>query len=355
MRIYLALALALTGCVDNGFSGDGGGGGGGGGSGGGGGGGGGYTPPSHDCPGSSLCSPSGPSAGLTFAGAQPLMGQWPTPAFVETHNHILSGGTDDIQLQIGNGESFLATYTTMTTPPLVVESTDRNVVHLSESVGTGELQIINPTDNLFYDTYRYASSSLATTTPLSEFEIVTSPDWFSLGASAFAFWTRNLDVVLAYQGPNGNRLVDTSLVLASDQATQERWDQLSFTNATAGVHVVHLTTGGGATATAQIRVVDQADFLAALVNQAGFVCLGAFSQGAFISHAPISFTVNGVAATTDTGLGPNCIEAVNGDTVIATVPGATVTLTAGTDMPTHSRAEIDQRIAELRAARAALQ
>jgi hypothetical protein len=361
MRIYLALALALAGCFDSGddYTGAGGvgGGGGGGGTTGGGGGGGGGGNNTRDCPGSSLCSPSGPPAGLAFAGAEPLSGQWPNPAFVTTHNHILSGGTDEIQLQVANsnGELFLAPFTTTTWAPLVVEATDNGVVHLTETEGLAELDIVNPSDGLLYDTYNYASSPLATTTPLSEYELITSTDWFTDEADSFAFWPGTFDVVLAYQGPNGNRLVDTSLALAADGATQKRWDELTITNAAAGVHAVAITTGGGATATAQIRVVDRADTLAILVNEGGFTCVGAYSQAAFISHAPIAFAVDGTVATNNSGLGPNCIDAAAGTTVVATVAGATpLTYTAGA-MPVHSAAEITARLAQLRAARSALQ
>ena len=70
---------------------------------------------------------------------------------------------------------------------------------------------------------------------------------------------------------------------------------------------------------------------------------------------PTLHIVDGAAATNNSGLGPNCIQAAAGTTVVATVAGATpLTYTAGA-MPTHSPAEITTRLAQLRAARSALQ
>jgi hypothetical protein len=304
-----------------------------------------------------MCSPSGPGTGLEFSGAAPVLGELGNGAFSEVHNHILSGGTDDITLLVGNTTApFVSPYQTQTTAPLVVTSTYHEVVHLTETDGTGELEIINPNDGLLYDTYHYASSSLSSAQAVSEFELITATDWLFECADAFVFWPGTIDVGIAMWGTSGHRLVDTSIVLAADVAgaTQSRWDKITIPNAAVGVHTVQIASGGGMTTTAQVHVVDQADAISALVNTSGLICFGAYANGTFISHAPFAFAVDGVATPYEAGLGTNCVVAAVGSTIVATVPGASLTITADSGSAQH-QADVDHRLAQLRAARAAVQ
>jgi hypothetical protein len=361
MRIYLGCLVAMTAlaaCTRDDSGDDASDGGGyGGGNDDGGGAGGSSDAPSDDCPGSSRCSPTGPSTGLVFSGAQPVLGELGGGDLLGGHNHILSGGTDDITLLVGGSTAaFLAPYATATTVPLIVTSTEREVVHLTETDGTGELQIINPSDGLLFDTYHYASSSLSSAQAVSELELVSSPDWLFDCADAFVFWPGTIEVGVAMWGTTGHRLVDTSLALDADVpgATQSRWDRITIPNAAVGVHTVQIASGSGTTTTAQVRVVDEADAIRNLASSNGLICFGAYADQTFISHAPFVFTVDGVATLNVEGLGPNCVAAPTGSTVVASVPGASLTIIAGSG-GSQRQAEVDHRLAQLRAARAAVQ
>jgi hypothetical protein len=70
--------------------------------------------------------------------------------------------------------------------------------------------------------------------------------------------------------------------------------------------------------------------------------------------ASFVFTVDGVTTPFEDGLGTNCVAAALGSTIVATVPGASLTITADSGSA-QRQADVDHRLAQLRAARAAVQ
>jgi hypothetical protein len=283
-----------------------------------------------DCPGGSTCSPKTPQ-GLAFDGSEPVLNLFPPNADTE-HDHIVTGGVDVIELLENNAPFPLAFAAQVDDPAaLVIQSSGASSVTLVGGIGTTELDIVDPATGLLFDRAAYGSSPLASAAAIPIDVIVSAPAWWSSTAPAFAFWPGDLDVAIALLDDGGaNRLVDTSIVLALAGATQSTWQALAFPGATPGSYAIDVTSAGGATATAQLIVVDHADDLVALVTSGGFACFAAEAGGAFIVGIPWTYTIDGTAvAGDDNGLGPNCVFSPAGDqpfTVTASAGGQAITV-----------------------------
>jgi hypothetical protein len=281
-----------------------------------------------DCPGGSTCSPKTP-VGLDFAGAAPLLNDFPPYADID-HNHIAVGGVDPIAIE-ESSQPFDLVFTASSDDPsiLSIDGVDGDVVTIRGLGGETELDIVDPATGLLFDRYAYASSPLASAVAFSTSPFVTSPDWLTGSAPAYAFWPGDLSVGIALlDAGESHRLIDTSAVLTLAGATQTRWDQISIPGAVAGSYTVTATIGGGATAIANVDVVDHADDVMQLFSSGGMTCFAAEAAGAFIVGIPWTYMAGGVAIEGDDGgFGPNCIYAPSGTMVTASAGGQELTVT----------------------------
>lgn len=286
-----------------------------------------------DCPGGSTCSPKTPD-GLDFSGEVPVLPSFPPDADLG-HNHLATGGADEIQLR-ADDVPFDLPFTAQVddATAISVDSTTTSTVTLRGHGGQTELNIVDPATGLLFDRYAYASSALASVraVPAPWSGEVVGDD-----ARAFAFAPGDLAIGVAMLDgqSSAHRLIDIDATLTAQGATQIGWDLLSLPGAALGHHALGVASGG-ATAATEIDVVDHADDLVQLqTSYADQACFGAEATGAATPEQIIglswTFTVNG-AARPSSFFGTNCVDLPLGasSTVVASAGGKSLTVQVST-------------------------
>ena len=286
-------------------------------------------PPVGPC-GEIRCSPKTPD-GVDFAGVVPVVNSFPNGSWSSINNHIAVGGLHEVTLRRGGTEDdFTLPYQALSDDltKLVVEQVDGAHVTLRGYGGKAYLRLVDPGTGELFDRGAYASSEFARAVPLGTDEWITADLFDSAAAFVFAPGHRVIGVAYLNNAGPPNRLVDTTAKISLAGAQQLDWNRIDVPLATAGMHTVTLEIGG-APATMQFEVSDQADTMRQLLVSENIACFGAYRHDAFIAGLAWTFTADGVPVTETSLFGPNCYfnQTAAAQEVTARAGGKTMTVT----------------------------
>jgi hypothetical protein len=201
------------------------------------------------------CSPKTPS-GLSFTTPR-LFG---VDELSREEFPVAIGGTMEIALGLPESPSprpFALPYEAIIDGPVAVRATRGPVVTLTGvQSGATLLRITDPEDGALFARRRVQSApviDVAVSTELSRGETA------AVRPIAFVVGTQRIGVALKGEL---HRVIDTSMKLALDGATQTSWDTLTASISTPGVRTLTVTRGTEAPRTFEVPFVDHADYLA---------------------------------------------------------------------------------------------
>jgi len=223
------------------------------------------------------------------------------------------GGTQDIRVEYElDGQKPVPLDVAFTAddnggPSVVVDNTvGATVTVRGIAAGANFLRILDARDGTLFGRDVLVAAEIDSIALLSaDFEVPPSGE-----ALAFASGDRRVGVALS--AASGNRLVDTSMLLAMDGASRVEWDTALLAGATAGTHTLVVTAGDRSPSTLDVVIVDSADAIEAIdlpatipAGALALLCFAARNAGRFVAG------FSDWSVLTDNGeinasLSPNC-------------------------------------------------
>lgn len=260
---------------------------------------------SGECPAGEVCSPATPY-GLHFIG-NPMADE----IFLSGPSATAIGGTQDIDLEYerANGLRYALDLPWMADDDgalgvRVLEQQGARVTVGGQRSRANYLRIVDPSTLELYDRYEIAGAAITDMHPIGTeaevvpagAELVWAPGDQKIGIGLFG-------EVQTDNGPEIQRIVDSSMVLSLAGSQRTAWDELRLPNATVGVHPLTIEAGDVAPRTFDLEVVGNADQIAPIGeavlarNTTSTLCFQATNAGRYIYGLTWQFSVDGQAVT----------------------------------------------------------